>query len=338
MRIGIVAPQTGNLEVLGRQILLGARLAAAEGKAEIFTFDESCEDGSGADIAEAMVEAKVAVAVGFLCGDTLSTALPRLGQADIPAITVSVRSDILMQDALKKHWPLFRLAPNANAERDKIIEVISRDWKDIPYAILDDGTINSRELAEGVRNAMEEQGQKAAFLDTFRPAQEVQSGLVRRLAKAGVSHILITGDRNDTAIIARDAKNQKRDFTFLGGDQLKANEQNVALEPGVLAVMLPDMPSPDAAQPVLDALGAMASDVEGYVLPAHAAVSVAIEAGEIADASGAPISEALVDTPFSTAWGPVRFDARHELATNPFVLMRWNGKAFEAVPPAPESN
>ena len=38
-----------------------------------------------------------------------------LAEANVPAVTLSVRSGILMEDALKKGWPLFRLALSCSA-------------------------------------------------------------------------------------------------------------------------------------------------------------------------------------------------------------------------------
>ncbi|MBB1247506.1 hypothetical protein [Rhizobium sp. G21] len=58
-------------------------------------------------------------------------------------------------------------------------------------------------------------------------------------------------------------------------------------------------------------------------------MTIAIDAAEISANSGADLAEALVDTPFDTAIGPVRFTKSHELETNPFTLMRWTGERFE---------
>ena len=46
-----------------------------------------------------------------------------------------------------------------------------------------------------------------------------------------------------------------------------------------------------------------------------------------------PFADALVDTPFATVTGEVRFNARHELATNPYRMLVWDGAAF-VEPPA----
>jgi len=112
-------------------------------------------------------------------------AMPVLRDAGIPAITLSARSMPLMATALKEGWPLFRMAPNDQDETDAIVEFIMGEWIDQPVALLDDGTIYFREMVNAVRNALEERGLQPVLVDTFRPAQEQQLSLVRRLAQAG---------------------------------------------------------------------------------------------------------------------------------------------------------
>ena len=74
---------------------------------------------------------------------------------------------------------------------------------------------------------------------------------------------------------------------------------------------------------------------EGYVIPAYSAITVILEASEIASGSGAPLADALTDTRFDTALGQIRFSKNHELSTNPFQMLVWNGNAF-VLPPVTE--
>jgi branched-chain amino acid transport system substrate-binding protein len=333
-RIAVVAPISGNLQILGDQIRLGAE-QAADGKAEIITIDETCAEKSGPSIAEQIRQADVVAAIGFLCVDSLDGGLPILADAKIPAITLSVRSPVLMEDSLKKGWPLFRLAPSTAAERDMITQEIFAQWKDKPFALLDDGTIMSRELIDNVRQALEQKGMKPAFIDNFRPAQEVQTQLIRRLAKAGITHVFAASDRNDMSVMARDAKAAKINLTFMGGDALNGTNQPVPLEPGTFAVTLPDPQTIAGAGPVVDMIQQKKKSAEGYVLPAYSAITIVIEANEIAAGSGAPLAEALTNTPFETPIGEIRFNMNHELSANPFRMLVWDGKAF-VLPPVTE--
>lgn len=332
--IAVVAPQTGPYASLGRQIVDGASQAAKMLGVEITLVAESCEPDSGAGIGATLRDAKVDAAVGFLCGETLDGSLSILKDAKIPAITVSVRGKIIMEDALKYGWPLFRLAPSSDAEAQALTEIILRDWQGNAFALLEDGTIHGRELAEAIRNALELRGLKPAFTDTYRPSQEQQVALVRRLKKAGITHAFVGGDRNDVAVIARDAASENIALTLLGGDAMAAADQPVALADGALAVTLPAYAALPAAASATDALRDGGIEPEGYVLPAYAAIEIAVEARKRSASQGKPLAETLVGAPFSTVLGPIVFTKDHELSENPYRLQVWQDNRFVPVAPS----
>ena len=237
-----------------------------------------------------------------------------------------------MQDSLKKKWPFFRLAPATSAERDAVTNAIFSHWKEKPFALLDDGTTLSREMTDSVRQMLEQKGMSAAFIDNFRPAQEVQTQLMRRLKKANITHVFAASDRNDMSILARDAKVAGINLTFLGGDALKGMNQPVPLEAGVYAITLPEPASLPSAKTAIDLMQAEKKVAEGYVLPSYSAMQIVIGAAEIAQGSGAPLADALVETPFATAMGEIQFGKTHELTGNPYRMLVWDGAAFVEPP------
>lgn len=334
LSIGVVAPTTGNFALLGKQIFDGAAAKiAADGNTAV-PIAENCEPDSGAAVAKQIVDAKVAAAVGFLCSETLEGALPALKEAQIPVVTVSVRATILMEDALKAGWPLYRLAPADGSEARRIIDFILSDWASQPMALIEDGTIHGRELTEAIRNALEEKGLKPVFTDTYRPGQEQQVALVRRLEKAGATQVFIGGDRADAAVIARDAAQENIKLSLLGGDALDAANQPVPLKDGVRAVVLPDHAADPGNAELVKSFRASGVEPEGYVLPAYAAAGIVGEAASIAANENKPIIEALQMRAFETVLGPIRFTDAHELTENPYQVLEWRGNAF-ATPATP---
>nr|WP_237681180.1 branched-chain amino acid ABC transporter substrate-binding protein [Agrobacterium tumefaciens] len=329
--IGIVAPQNGPYELLGQQLRQGAKAAAAKLGLDVVEIHESCEDGSGGAIADGLVAAKVSAAIGFLCTETLQGVLPPLKAAAIPAITLSSRAPILMEDALKYGWPLFRLTPSDRAESDRAAEIILRDWKGHSIGLVDDGTIFSRDLIDRIRSTLEENGLKPTFADTIRPGQEQQVALVRRLARTGITHVFIGGERNDIAIIARDAASENIPLTIMGGDAMNAANNPVALAANVLAITRPAYDTLPSAQAVAGELRAANIEPEGYTLPAYAATELTAALAEAAQSQGKPAPEILAGgTVFKTVIGDIVFNPSHELADNPYRLQRWNGQRFEA--------
>ncbi|MCZ7469859.1 ABC transporter substrate-binding protein [Agrobacterium sp. O3.4] len=328
--IGIVAPQNGPYELLGQQVRQGAKAAAAKLGLDVVEIHESCEDGSGGAIADGLVAAKVSAAIGFLCTETLQDVLPPLKAAAIPAITLSSRAPILMEDALKYGWPLFRLAPSDRAESERAAEIILRDWKGHSIGLVDDGTIYSRDLVDRIRSKLEENGLKPTFTDTMRPNQEQQVALVRRLARTGITHVFIGAERNDVAIVARDAASESSPLTIMGGDAMNAANAPVALTANVLAITRPAYDTLPSAQAVTGELRAAGIEPEGYVLPAYAAAELTAALSEAAQAQSKPAPEILTTgTVFKTVIGDLSFNPSHELADNPYRLQRWNGQRFE---------
>lgn len=326
-RIGIVAPITGPSEILGKQVLDGA--IAAAGDAAIEVADDFCTSTGGADAARRLVDKKVEVVVGFLCTEAIEAALPILTQAGIPVISPGVRTVSLTDRRAKSGFLFYRVAPRADAQQEAIDTILIRRWRDALFAIVDDGTISGRDLSENFRAAAERAALKPVFVDTYRPQSDNQIGLVGRLRKAGANHAFIGGDRDDIAIIARDAAKIGADVTLAAGEALRAAAGEVPLAAGVLMIGLPEWA--ENADPALIAELATQQIVpEGYVLPSFAAMQIARSAKEI-PLSGKPEPAEILTGDFSTAIGTIRFDAKGDLAQNPYRLFRYDGTRFAPV-------
>jgi len=322
-RIGLAAPLTGSSERLGWQVVHGAE-AAAEGKATLEVADDTCSSEGGAAAARQFVGAGVAIAVGFLCSEAIEAALPILKEARIPVVTPGVRAEALTDMRARTGNLVWRLAPRAESESLAISAILTAAWRDKPFAILDDGTIHARELAEAFRSAAEGAGQKPVLVDTFRPQLETQGPLVERLRQSGATHVFVAGDRDDVAIITRDAAALPEPPVFAGGESLRAAPGPVPLAAGTLMVGLPEW-SETADPALLSAFAARSIAPEGYVLPAYAATEVSLKALAEPDPAKALSGE------FRTVIGPVAFDAKGDLAQNPFRLFTFDGTGFRPV-------
>jgi branched-chain amino acid transport system substrate-binding protein len=330
--IGLAAPLSGPSAILGEQMRAGA-VAAAGAKGEALTLeiaDDACTAAGGAKAAERFVAAKVRIVVGFLCTEAIEAALPILKDAKIPTVTVGVRTDSLTDRKTKTGWLVYRLGPRADGEREAAARILTRLWGSELFAIVDDGTIYGRELSESFRLAAEQAGLKPVFVDTFRPQLDNQIGLIGRLRKAGATHVFAGGDRDDIAIIGRDAQQLQSGIVIAGGETLRAPPGEVPLATGTLMIALPEWS--DMADPaVVTAFAEREIPPEGYVLPAYAAVEVARAALSEADASGGPLAANLSGRDFSTVIGKVRFNEKGDLADNPYRAFRFDGAKFLAV-------
>jgi branched-chain amino acid transport system substrate-binding protein len=325
-RLGVSAPLSGPSAILGAQVLEGAAAAAGNAQ-ELEIADDACTAEGGANAARQFVKAKVRIAVGFLCTEAIEAALPILKQADIPVITVGVRTDSLTDRREKTGWQVFRLGPRADGENAAAAAILPKLWRDELFAIIDDGTIYGRELAESVRAAAEQAALKPVFVDNFRPQMDNQVGLVGRLRKAGATHIFVGGDRDDIAIMSRDAAASGADMIFAGGEALRAAPGDVPLAKGTLMIGLPEW-TEVASKEALAAFRERQAAPDGYVLPSFAAVEIARAALADAEATGKPLEQIFAEREFKTAIGPIRFDAKGDLAENPYRTFRYDGKRF----------
>jgi len=329
LRLGVAAPLSGPSAVLGAQVRAGAQAAADDGSVTLEIADDACTADGGAKAARQFAEAKVQAVVGFLCGEAIEAAMPILKDAGIPVIAVGVRTDSLTDSREKTGWPVFRLAPRADSEHEAAGRLLTKLWREKLFAIVDDGTIYGRELAESFRTAAQQDGLKPVFNDTFRPQLDNQVALIGRLRKAEATHVFVGGDRDDIAIMARDARKMGLNMTFAGGETLRAAPGPVPLAAGTLMIALPEWQ--DIANPAsVEKFKANGVIPEGYVLPAYAAVEVVRAAAADAGTSG-DLKKALTEHDFQTAIGPVRFDAKGDLSENPYRVFRYDGARFVPV-------
>jgi branched-chain amino acid transport system substrate-binding protein len=339
LAVGVVAPLSGSSALLGGQIHSGATAAAEtlDGRVHLEIADDACTPEGGMAAARQFVAAQVKIVVGFLCTEALEAAMPVLKDAAIPVITIGVRTDSVTDRREKTGWPVFRLGPRADGEQKVAAALIPPLWRSEHFAIIDDGTIYGRELAESVRAAAEERALKPVFVDTFRPELDNQIGLAGRLRKAGATHAFVGGDRDDIAILGRDAKGLGMPLTLAGGEALRAPAGDIPLQPGTLMISLPE-PAQIAAPEVMTALKKREIVPEGYVLPAYAAVEIAAAAlagigtqTALAGVGTQTVTEKLASGEFRTVLGKIRFDPKGDLAENPYRLFRFDGTRFAEV-------
>lgn len=323
--IGVSAPLSGPSEILGTQMRDGASAAATQPFVHIG--DDACTAEGGVALAKTFVADKTSIVIGYLCTEAIEAAMPILAAAGIPVIAAGVRTDSLTDRRQKTRWPVFRLGPRADSERSAAAAMLTRLWRENLFAIIDDGTIYGRELAETFRAAAEQAALKPVFVDTFRPQMDNQVALVGRLRKAGATHVFVGGDREDIAIMGHDAAELGYPLTIAGGETLRAEPGTAEVAEGTLMIAMPEWRDV-AEKSAVDKIQAQGAAAEGYALPAFAAVQIATKAVQEAKASGRSIADVLATETFATAIGPIKFDAKGDLSENPYRIFRLEDGRF----------
>lgn len=325
--LGLAAPLSGANAPLGLQMAAGFN--AARGDAAFEIVDDACTAEAGRAAAEGLAARNVSIVVGFLCTEAIEAAMPVLAKAGIPVITAGVRTDSLTDNRDRTGWPVWRIAPRADAEAAAVATILSERWREAFFAIVDDGTIYGRELAETFRIEAESRGLKPVFVDTYRPQLDNQIGLAGRLKRAGATTVFVGGERDDAAILARDAAGLGMTIEVAGGEALRASG-DVPIPDGVLMIALPDWPAL-ATPGTVEAYRTAGVEPEGYVLPTHAATEIARQAIAAARDAEVPLATVLTGRTFRTVIGAIRFDQNGDLADNPYRLFRSDSGSFVPV-------
>ena len=325
IRIGIAAPLSGSSAILGDQVRTAAT-AAASAATDLapVAADTACSAEGGAEAAGTLVAAKVDAVVGFLCTEALEAALPILSPAGIPVIVSGVRANRFTDTRDRTKSLVWRVAPRAQAEADAVAKDLAVRWHDVPFALVDDGSIYGRGLSDAVRSRLGANGLRAATIDNYRPAEEKQFGLVRRILASGVTHVLIAGDRPDVAIIARDAASLDLNLDIVGGETLLDEATpDVPLQRGVHAIA-----PRNRFESIASGGDASPEDRQGYFGPSFVATEIAVAAVRASHINGRPIADLLNTAAFATALGQIRFDAVGDSNLDLFQVFRFDGTKF----------
>lgn len=330
IRVGVVAPDEGSLGILGTQLRAGFLIYQNEFIEQGLRFDvieetEICETGGGADTAYALEEAQVDLVVGFLCVESLVSAIPILDQADIPVLNVNIRSDIVRDEAARLNWPLFSIAPRASDQAKFASKYIIDNWGGKSVALVEDGTISNRELVDAIRLQLDDGGFQPIVLDNFRPGQDKQFGLVRRLEKSKISHVFVGATRLDTSIIARDASDIGLDLIFAGGDTLRAADEGLSFPNGAIAIL------PHVGLTGDNAISARAAFDDAGIFPDRFPIfgyAMAELATILAEIQTDDLIKTLKEDIFDTVIGPLSFNQYGERQESTFSAMVWQDGRF----------
>jgi len=330
-KVGVSVPLSGNAAALGRQYAAGARLALGllpnAKNIEIIISDDGCDK----ELAELAVDdirgAGAELIAGFLCNEPVYTAADMLRGADIPILISAARSVRILKDRKRESWNVWQMAPRDTDVSRAAFAILSKRWKSTPYAIVDDGTIFGRTMADEFRALMEEAGNKPLFVDNFRPAQSTQAGLIRRLARAGVEAVFLAASAEDVALIGRNMIEFGPNIEIATGEAvslLPYIEDNEGIPVGLLAIM----PAPPEellqVQQLMVELAKAELEPEPYLLLGYATM-------EVVAAYFQEEEQSFSNRKFSTILGDVEFDDSGRNLASQYRLFRWNGKSFTGV-------
>lgn len=323
LHIGVLAPLSGPFEVLGRQVEQGVQLAL-EGLSDassiiVTAVDDGCDEERGRDAANQLVGAQVDVVVGGVCWRPAVSARNVFAFADIPFVSSGVRYQSFTDEA---DGPVYRLSgrddDQARYLADAILDgsldgLIGGPARNRPLVLFYTDGNYGRTLAEGVEEALGDEGVTLALYQAFAPDDDLAE--LASLAQAeGAGLVIVLAGQADSALLADQLHRSLADVPVLAGDSVMTSEFRLMAADGVEGVVFA-RPTPwrslvdeeTLAELEGDELGSMA----GLILPSMAATQVALQ---LVEGDGEP---------FETVLGPIRFDTLGDANVPSFQLWQW---------------
>ncbi len=331
--IQVVVPDTGGLTAFGAQIRHGVQAAVDAAnenrrggptvKAEFV--DDGCDTDRAADVARELVAKNALVVLGHVCSGGSLPASDIYAKAGIPMVSAASSSVSLTERGLTN---VFRVALRADIYAEGAAGVIARRFPKGRIAVVYETTdVSGRGHAEQVMRLLGESG----ITPTFR----------RGMASSA-----------DAAAVAQELISNKIDVVFYGGhfpEQLGAllkvarkagfNGQFVSNDGAANAKLWPE--SDGAAQDLLYTFGAdlrstpeaanavtrirkTGFEPDGFTLNAYAATELIVQGLRQKPKDGKALISNLRTQTFSTAIGPVAFDAKGDLKAPRVSIYRWS--------------
>jgi branched-chain amino acid transport system substrate-binding protein len=327
--IGIAGPFTGQNSTLGSQLRVGVDAAVAAVNADggingekllVTAIDDGCDTRKAVDAARQFVTQDVRLVVGHYCAGASSAAALIYKDAGVLMITPSASHPALTD---KGNWNVFR----TTGRDDAPFALAARRIQSTPgapkTAVVSSNSLQFQALVQPASTILPNALGITVKLGSFNStttAQELMDNAVERVivglpsaeASALVSSLIYAGFQG----------------AVYGGEQFltddfASNASEVQYE--MYAAFPEDPMTAPAASRAAASLVLSGFTPDGATLPAYAAVQVFVEGAKARSVNdGVAISEWLrAGNSINTVLGRISFDAKGDLARQPFAWYRW---------------
>jgi branched-chain amino acid transport system substrate-binding protein len=336
--IGLAAPLTGPVALLGNQVKQGAEVAIDEINAKggvlgrklaLKTADDGCEPARAMQVASRLTQAeKVVAVIGHVCGPASVASAPVYAQMRVPMVILAPADRRLTEAAAKNGWRnVFLMAGSIQTQGFAAGTYLVRRYKGNGIALISDQSAYGSGLADGFKQALKDRSSSPKF-ETSLTGNVVDVGpTVEQLRAANPSAVYLAMTPANAGALVKRAKESGLDTTFVSGNAVGRREfLNIAgrASEGVVGTALPDARSSAMAAEAVARLRQRGSTAEGYTLYAYAAIQVMAQAIEKAGSERFDsIEPFLRRLTFSTAVGNVKFDETGDREVSEVAFTQW---------------
>jgi branched-chain amino acid transport system substrate-binding protein len=342
VRIGAAGPLTGTMAWFGEQHERGVALAVAElneaggllgQPIELVAVDDYCDGEQGAAAARKLIADKVVFVAGHLCSGAAIPASALYREAGIIMISGTATNPKLTEQGFRH---VFRVVNRDSEQARLAADHLAERWANAKIAILHDGTVYGRDLAEATKQHLNQRGVVEAQFGEITPGLPDYSDTVAGLQAAAIEVLFYGGYTAEAALLARQSHDRDYDLELLGGDNLNGEYFLQVAGPGAKGVRFVSMADPrrhEAAAPVVAKFRAEGYEPEGFTLYGYAVVQVWAQAVEKAGTfDAAAVGEVLHENDFDTVLGRLGFDDKGDVTgVDSFIWYVWSDSGYHPV-------
>ena len=222
--IGAAGALTGPNAYQGEQQQQGVEMAIADLNArggvlgeqlKLISLDDACDSGQAVAAAQRLVAAKVPFVVGHQCSGASIPAAKVYEEARVIQMTSSSTNPRLTEEG---RMNVFRICGRDDQQGAIAGDYLADHWRTAKIAILSDGSVYGKGLADETRRQLNKRGIVEALHDEVTPGEIDYSSIIAKLRAAGVRTTYYGGYVREAALLARSAREQGYVMQLVSGD------------------------------------------------------------------------------------------------------------------------
>jgi branched-chain amino acid transport system substrate-binding protein len=323
IRIATAGPMTGDYAWAGDRYQKGAGLAVedlnAKGgvlgqKVELIVGDDFCNAEQAVALARKLISDGVVFVAGHWCSHATIPASKVYEQARVLEIAPGSASAKVTDEGGPN---VFRVCGRDDRQGEKVADYLGGHWAGKGIAILDDGTVWGKGVADGTRRRLRQLGVPLAVDAAFTAGEPEYSALVAKMQAAGVEVLFIGGYHREAGLILRQAHDRAYDLKLIANSAMALEDFPMIAGPeltGTVMAAMTDMRASPQAADVVARFRAEGYEPLGYTLYAYAAVQVWAQAAQAAGSLDLnAVTRIMHSRRFETVLGKIGFDEKGDV-------------------------
>ncbi len=336
IKIGIVGPFSGPYVAAGDQQWLGATQAVddinAEGgvdgrKLVLISADDACNPEKAVKIAKKMVAAgDIEAVIGHNCSSATLAAAKIYAEANMLMISPASTTPEITAHNYKS---IFRTCGKDDSQGKVAAYFISKKLKAKNVAVVNDGSVYGKVVAENTKVALDELGDTPILYAELIPDKSNKAKLFQQIADLKPDLIYFGGLHTDAGNFLKELREYGNKVTFFGSDGLASPDFVQAaggpnIVQGVYMTFFNDPLSIPEAKNVVNELQEKRISPTGYILNSYAAVQVIVTAMQHVPRD--QMSDWLHHNKVDSVLGPLEWDKNGDLKKAAFIVYKWNNE------------